>query len=224
MVELLQLNPQFKGIGFTSQRTRNRMIERLVEQGITSTKVLEALRNLPRHLFVDEALSHRAYEDTALPIGLGQTLSQPYIVARMTELLLEKNPRKVLEIGTGSGYQCAVLGCLVHEVWSLERLEPLLEKARQRMEDLKLTNVKLSHADGNFGLATAAPFDAILVTAAPKHVPTSFFEQLAEGGRLIIPVGETLQMLRIFDKQEGQMIQTNIEPVRFVPLLSGANQ
>ncbi|NLW05090.1 MAG: protein-L-isoaspartate(D-aspartate) O-methyltransferase [Pseudomonadaceae bacterium] len=224
MVELLQLNPQFRGIGFTSQRTRNRMIERLVEQGITNNKVLETLRNLPRHLFVDEALSHRAYEDTALPIGLGQTLSQPYIVARMTELLLEKNPNKVLEIGTGSGYQCAVLGCLVQEVWSVERLEPLLEKARQRVKDLKLNNIKLRHADGNFGLATAAPFDAILVTAAPNEVPNSLFEQLAEGGRLIIPVGKEQQMLSVFDKEEGQMIQTNIEPVRFVPLLSGANK
>lgn len=224
MVELLQLNPQFKGIGFTSQRTRNRMIERLVEQGITNTKVLEALRNLPRHLFVDEALSHRAYEDTALPIGLGQTLSQPYIVARMTELLLEKNPNKVLEIGTGSGYQCAVLGCLVESVWSVERLDPLLEKARQRLKELKLNNVKLRHADGNFGLANEAPFDAILVTAAPKEVPTSLFEQLAEGGRLIIPVGDEQQMLSIFDKQEGEIIQTDIEPVRFVPLLSGANK
>lgn len=224
MVELLQLNPQFRGIGFTSQRTRNRMIERLVEQGITNNKVLETLRNLPRHLFVDEALSHRAYEDTALPIGLGQTLSQPYIVARMTELLLEKNPNKVLEIGTGSGYQCAVLGCLVQEVWSVERLEPLLEKARQRVKDLKLNNIKLRHADGNFGLAAAAPFDAILVTAAPNEVPNSLFEQLAEGGRLIIPVGKEQQMLSVFDKEEGQMIQTNIEPVRFVPLLSGANK
>ncbi len=224
MVELLQLNPQFRGIGFTSQRTRNRMIERLVEQGITNNKVLETLRNLPRHLFVDEALSHRAYEDTALPIGLGQTLSQPYIVARMTELLLGKNPNKVLEIGTGSGYQCAVLGCLVQEVWSVERLEPLLEKARQRVKDLKLNNIKLRHADGNFGLATAAPFDAILVTAAPNEVPNSLFEQLAEGGRLIIPVGKEQQMLSVFDKEEGQMIQTNIEPVRFVPLLSGANK
>ena len=222
MVEFLQLNPQFQGIGFTSQRTRNRMIERLVEQGIKNKLVLDALCNLPRHLFVDEALSHRAYEDTALPIGLSQTLSQPYIVARMTELLLEKKPKKVLEIGTGSGYQCAVLGCLVDSVWSVERLDPLLEKARLRIKELNLNNVQLCHADGSFGLAKAAPFDAILVTAAPKEVPASLFDQLAEGGRLIVPLGDEQQMLSVFDKQEGKIIQTDIEPVRFVPLLSGA--
>lgn len=224
MVEFLQLNPQFRGIGFTSQRTRNRMIERLIEQGIKNPKVLEALSYLPRHLFLDEALAHRAYEDTALPIGLGQTLSQPYIVARMTELLLEKAPQKVLEIGTGSGFQAAVLGCLVPEVWSVERLNPLLNKARQRIQELKLTNIKLRHADGHFGLSSEAPFDAILVTAAPKEIPSSLFDQIAEGGRLIVPLGGEQQMLSLFDKQEGQMIQTDIEPVRFVPLLPGAQK
>lgn len=219
----LQLNPKFRGIGFTSQRTRNRMIERLIKQGIKNKTVLDVLRNLPRHLFVDEALSHHAYEDTALPIGLGQTLSQPYIVARMTELLLEKNPKTVLEIGTGSGYQCAVLGCLVANVWSVERLDALLEKARQRIQALNLNNVQLHHTDGSFGLASAAPFNAILVTAAPKEIPASLFDQLAEGGRLIIPVGDEQQMLSIFDKQDGKLMQTDIQPVRFVPLLSGAN-
>lgn len=224
MAEFLRLNPQFKGIGFTSQRTRDRMIKRLVEQGIKNPQVLDALSYLPRHLFLDEALAHRAYEDTALPIGLSQTLSQPYIVARMTELLLAIEPKKVLEIGTGSGYQAAVLGCLVPEVWSVERLDPLLDKARSRIKNLKLSNIKLHHADGNFGLEREAPFDAILVTAAPEKIPTSLFEQLAEGGRLIIPIGGEQQMLSIFDKQDGKMVQTDIAPVRFVPLLPGAEK
>ena len=224
MVEFLQLNPQFRGIGFTSQRTRNRMVERLIEKGIRNPQVLETLRNLPRHLFLDEALAHRAYEDTALPIGLGQTLSQPYIVARMTELLLEKNPKKALEIGTGSGFQAAVLGCLVPEVWSVERLDSLLEKARYRIKNLALNNVKLHHADGHFGLVREAPFDAILVTAAPKKVPSSLFDQLAEGGRLVVPVGDKNQMLSVFDKQNGKIIQQDIVAVRFVPLLSGAEK
>lgn len=225
MAEFLRLNPQFKGIGFTSQRTRDRMIKRLVEQGIKNTQVLDALSYLPRHLFLDEALAHRAYEDTALPIGLGQTLSQPYIVARMTELLLEKSPKKVLEIGTGSGFQAAVLGCLVPEVWSVERLDSLLEKARYRINNLALKNIKLHHADGNFGLEREAPFDAILVTAAPKEVPPNLFQQLAEGGRLIVPVGgDEQQMLSVFDKQDGKMIQTDVAAVRFVPLLPGAQK
>lgn len=224
MAEFLRLNPQFKGIGFTSQRTRDRMIKRLVEQGIKNHRVLDAMSYLPRHLFLDEALAHRAYEDTALPIGLGQTLSQPYIVARMTELLLEIKPKKVLEIGTGSGYQAAVLGCLVPEVWSVERLDALLDKARSRIKNLQLNNVKLHHADGNFGLEREAPFDAILVTAAPKELPPSLFEQLAEGGRVIAPVGDEHQMLSIYDKVDGEMIQTDLVAVRFVPLLPGTEK
>jgi protein-L-isoaspartate(D-aspartate) O-methyltransferase len=224
MAEFLQLNPQLKGIGFTSQRTRNRMVERLVQQGITDGRVLEALRHLPRHLFLDEALAHRAYEDTALPIGLGQTLSQPYIVARMTELLLEVQPRKVLEIGTGSGFQCALLACLVPEVWSVERLDPLLQKARQRLRDLQLHNARVKHADGNFGLPDLAPFGAILVTAAPRELPAGLLEQLAEGGRLILPVGDQEQMLSLFDKKGGRILRRDIEPVRFVPLLPGAEK
>ncbi|SFX21783.1 protein-L-isoaspartate(D-aspartate) O-methyltransferase [Marinospirillum alkaliphilum] len=224
MAEFLQLNPQLKGIGFTSQRTRNRMVERLIQQGITDGRVLEALRHLPRHLFLDEALAHRAYEDTALPIGLGQTLSQPYIVARMTELLLEVQPRKVLEIGTGSGFQCALLACLVPEVWSVERLDPLLQKARQRLRNLQLHNARIKHADGNFGLPDLAPFDAILVTAAPRELPEGLLEQLAEGGRLILPVGDREQMLSLFDKKEGRILRQDIEPVRFVPLLPGAEK
>ncbi|GLR63709.1 protein-L-isoaspartate(D-aspartate) O-methyltransferase [Marinospirillum insulare] len=224
MAEFLRLNPQFKGIGFTSQRTRDRMVKRLVEQGIKNPQVLDALGYLPRHLFLDEALAHRAYEDTALPIGLGQTLSQPYIVARMTELLLEVEPKKALEIGAGSGYQAAVLGCLVPEVWSVERLEALLEKARSRIKNLKLSNVRLHLADGHYGLEREAPFDAILVTAAPKQLPPNLFEQLAEGGRLIAPIGDEHQMLRVYDKRNGQMLQTDIAAVRFVPLLPGTEK
>lgn len=224
MAEFLQLNPQFRGIGFTSQRTRDRMVERLVSQGIRNLQVLEALRHLPRHLFLDEALAHRAYEDTALPIGLGQTLSQPYIVARMTELLLEVNPHKVLEIGTGSGFQCALLASLIPQVWSVERLEPLLKKARQRLQALKLRNARVSHADGLLGLPDQAPFDAILLTAAPAQIPTNLFDQLAEGGRMILPLGDQQQSLNLLDKRNGLMHQQCIEPVHFVPLLPGTTQ
>ena len=222
MVEFLQLTPALQGIGFTSQRTRNRMVERLAAAGISNTRVLDALRQLPRHLFVDEALAHRAYEDTALPIGLGQTLSQPYIVARMTELLLEVQPRKVLEIGTGSGFQCALLACLLPEVYSIERLEPLLEKARQRMQALGLKNAHLGYGDGQLGLALHAPYDAILVTAAPTEIPYELTEQLNEGGRLILPLGGEEQVLCVLDKIDGQLVRQDLEPVRFVPLLSGA--
>lgn len=221
MVERLQLTTQLRGIGFTSPRTRNRMVDRLARIGIQHPHVLEALRQLPRHLFLDEALSHRAYEDTALPIGLGQTLSQPYIVARMTELLLEVNPQKVLEIGTGSGFQCALLACLIKEVYSIERLKPLIEKARLRLEELGLKNAQISHGDGQLGLASHAPFDAILVTAAPKEIPFELTEQLNEGGRLILPLGEKEQILCVLDKKEGLLVRRDMEAVRFVPLLPG---
>ncbi|WP_114417339.1 protein-L-isoaspartate(D-aspartate) O-methyltransferase [Marinospirillum perlucidum] len=222
MAELLQLKPQLQGIGFTSPRTRKRMVDRLEAAGIKNPLVLEALRQLPRHLFVDEALAHRAYEDTALPIGHGQTLSQPYIVARMTEILLENQPEKVLEIGTGSGFQCALLACLIKEVWSVERLEPLMSKARKRLQELGLRNARISHGDGQMGLSAHAPFDAILVTAAPKELPESLTEQLNEGGRLILPLGDKEQTLCIFDKNNGRLVRKDIEPVYFVPLLPGA--
>lgn len=222
MAELPELNLELQGIGFTSQRTRNRMVERLAAAGIQHPQVLSALRQLPRHLFVDEALAHRAYEDTALPIGLGQTLSQPYIVARMTELLLETQPKKVLEIGTGSGFQCALLACLLQEVHSIERLEPFLDKARQRLKDLGLKNARISHGDGQMGLASSAPFDGILVTAAPKEIPYELTEQLNEGGRLILPLGDQIQTLCVLDKKKGLLVRQDLEPVRFVPLLSGA--
>ncbi|RRJ85088.1 protein-L-isoaspartate(D-aspartate) O-methyltransferase [Aestuariirhabdus litorea] len=212
-----------RGIGMTSQRTRDRLIQRLREEGITSAAVLDVIRNVPRHIFVDEALSHRAYEDTALPIGHGQTLSQPYIVARMTELLLADGPRhRVLEIGTGSGYQTTVLAQLVEQVFSVERIRPLQEKARQRLRTLKLQNVQLKHADGGMGWPEQGPFDGILVTAAPESVPPELIEQLAPGGRLVIPVGGEKQELMLISKDEEGVNVERVEPVRFVPLLAGA--
>lgn len=223
MAELPQLKTELQGIGFTSQRTRSRMVERLVQAGIENQEVLQALRQLPRHLFVDEALAHRAYEDTALPISLGQTLSQPYIVARMTELLLDVQPKRVLEVGTGSGFQCALLACLVPQVYSIERLEPLLEKARSRLRELGLNNAQLSHGDGQAGFTKSAPYDGILVTAAPKAIPSELIEQLNEGGRMILPLGEENQTLCVLDKIKGQLVRQDIEPVRFVPLLSGTH-
>lgn len=219
-----QLKQELLGIGFTSQRTRNRMVDRLISKGISHPQVLEAMRRLPRHLFLDEALAHRAYEDTALPIGLGQTLSQPYIVARMTELLMEVNPQKVLEIGTGSGFQCALLACLIPEVYSVERLEPLLHKARTRLKDLQLINARVAHADGSIGLKKHAPYNAILLTAAPEHIPETLFDQLQEGGRMILPVGKEQQILTVFDKKNGSMLRQDVEPVHFVPLLPGVSQ
>jgi len=223
MAELPELGAELQGIGFTSQRTRNRMVDRLSLSGIQNRQVLQALRQLPRHLFVDEALAHRAYEDTALPISLGQTLSQPYIVARMTELLLAVQPQKVLEVGTGSGFQCALLACLIPEVYSIERLEPLLEKARQRLNELGLKNAQLSHGDGQAGLTKSAPYDGILVTAAPKEIPNQLFEQLNEGGRMILPLGDKTQTLCVLDKINGSLVRQDIEPVRFVPLLPGTH-
>ena len=174
----------------TSQRTRDRLIERLSERGITDNTVLNVIRGTPRHIFLDEALSHRAYEDSSLPIGFQQTLSQPYIVARMTELLLANGPReRVLEVGTGSGYQTAILAQLVGRVFSVERIRPLQEKARQRLRQLGLTNVQLRHADGGMGWKDRGPFDAILSAAAPAEVPQELLAQLAMGGRLVIPIG-----------------------------------
>lgn len=212
------------GIGMTSQRTRDRLVERLRREGIGDHAVLEALRNTPRHLFVDEALSSRAYEDTALPIGFNQTISQPYIVARMTEeILREPVPRKVLEVGTGSGYQAAILGCLVDKVYTVERIEALVRQARQRLRMLRLNNVHLKHSDGSWGWPQQAPFDAILVTAAPPEVPVSLLEQLADGGRLVIPVGDRRrQTLAVVTRRGDQFERHDLEPVTFVPLLGGS--
>ena len=210
------------GIGMTSQRTRDRLIARLQDQGICNYAILEAIRSVPRHWFVDEALAHRAYEDTALPIGHGQTISQPYIVARMTELLIEGAPLdKVLEIGTGSGYQTAVLARFAKEIVSLERIKVLQEKARQRLRALKINNVMLRYADGSVGLQDKAPFDGILAAAAPADVPQELLEQLAIGGRLVIPIGEHEQKLFRITRTEQGYEREFIEDVRFVPFRSG---
>ncbi|MGB1457837.1 protein-L-isoaspartate(D-aspartate) O-methyltransferase [Spongiibacter marinus] len=208
----------------TSQRTRDRLIERLRAQGISNQKVLDTIRATPRHIFLDEALAHRAYEDSSLPIGFQQTLSQPYIVARMTELLLANGPReRVLEVGTGSGYQTAILAQHVGRVFSVERIRPLQEKARKRLRHLGLHNVHLRHADGGMGWPERGPFDAILSAAAPEVVPAELLEQLAVGGRLVIPVGEQgkPQSLYVYDRREDGIEEQCIEPVLFVPLVGG---
>lgn len=218
------VNPSMLGIGMTSQRTRERLIKRLQEQGIAHPHVLDVLRTLPRHLFVDEALASRAYEDTALPIGHGQTISQPYVVARMTEILLANGiPEKVLEVGTGSGYQAAVLAKLVPKVYTVERIQVLLDKARKRFRQLQLYNVYARHSDGSWGWAAHGPYDAILVTAAPEEVPASLLEQLAVGGRLVLPVGpQSRQELVCITRKPDCYERTVLERVSFVPLLGGA--
>jgi protein-L-isoaspartate(D-aspartate) O-methyltransferase len=210
------------GICMTSQRTRERMVQRLVEQGIRDPVVLDAMRAVPRHLFLDEAMAHRAYEDTALPIGYQQTLSQPYVVARMTELLLEAGrPTRVLEIGSGSGYQSAVLARCVDEVYALERIKPLLQLARKRMRQLRIRNVQMRHGDGYEGWSSQAPFAGILCAAAPERVPQALLDQLAPGGRLVIPVGRREQSLVVVDHEDDGFRQQVVEAVRFVPLLPG---
>jgi protein-L-isoaspartate(D-aspartate) O-methyltransferase len=211
------------GIGMTSQRTRARMIERLREKGIRSEAVLKAMAAVPRHVFVEEALASRAYEDTALPLGMGQTISQPYVVARMIELLLNGRTTlgKTLEIGAGCGYQAAVLAQLTKEVYSVERLAPLLEKAKANMRTLQQFNVRLKHADGQFGLPEAGPFDSIIVAAAGTRVPTALLEQLALGGRLVLPIGTAEQYLSFIERTPQGYIETRLDAVRFVPLLSG---
>ncbi len=208
----------------TSQRTRMRMIERLREQGITNEAVLNAINEIPRHIFVEEALAHRAYEDIPLPIGFGQTISQPYIVARMTEALTAgKRLKKVLEIGTGCGYQTAILARLADEVYTIERLLPLLTKARKNLRELRITNVRTRHADGYAGIPEAAPFDGIMVTAAAAHLPEVLKEQLAVGGRLVIPLGTLQQTLFLIERGEGGFSQSELDAVRFVPMLPGMN-
>ncbi|MCG8427868.1 MAG: protein-L-isoaspartate(D-aspartate) O-methyltransferase [Chromatiales bacterium] len=212
-----------RGIGMTSQRTRERLIQRLKDEGIRDRKELEAVRNTPRHIFVEEALASRAYEDTALPIGHGQTISQPYIVARMTELLLEDGPLDtVLEIGTGSGYQTAVLSRLVNRVYSVERIEALQRQARSRFQELRLRNIRLRYSDGGMGLPEYAPFDGILVTAAPEGIPLALVEQLRTGGRMILPVGTQAEqvLVRVIKTDRGYEKEI-LEQVIFVPLLGG---
>ena len=211
------------GIGMTSARTRDRLVQRLREQGIRNPAVLDRIRNVPRHIFVDEALASRAYEDTALPIGYGQTISQPYIVARMTEALLEGGPLfNVLEVGTGCGYQTAVLAPLVDKLYSIERIEPLLKRAKERIRELGVKNVRFRHGDGYRGWPTHAPYDGMLVAAAPLRVPDTLLEQLKVGGRLIVPVGpEGAQELVRFTRREQKIERQNLGPVAFVPLLEG---
>ena len=209
------------GIGMTSRRTRDRLIQRLREEGIGDERVLEAIRNVPRHVFVDEALASRAYEDTALPIGHGQTISQPYIVARMTQALIAGGrPKKVLEVGTGSGYQTAVLAGLVDEIYSVERLEPLMKLARKRLREIGCRNVHIKLSDGSWGWKEHAPYDAIIVTAAAAEVPPSLLEQLAPGGRLVIPVGgPAMQELLLVQHTDKGLTQERLDLVNFVPLV-----
>lgn len=212
-----------QGIGMTSQRTRARMIERLREQGIRDERVLTAMAAVPRHVFVGPALAHRAYEDTALPLILGQTISQPYVVARMIELLLAGRATlgKTLEVGAGCGYQAAVLGTLSRQVFAVERLAPLLAQARDNLRLAKLSHVRLKHADGMAGLPEAAPFDTIVVAAAAAAVPRALLDQLAPGGRLMLPLGTHDQILSLFERTEQGFVETRFDPVRFVPLLPG---
>jgi protein-L-isoaspartate(D-aspartate) O-methyltransferase len=214
---------RMSGIGMTSARTRDRLVQRLREQGIANLAVLDRVRNVPRHIFVDEALGSRAYEDTALPIGYGQTISQPYIVARMTEALLEGGAvDNVLEVGTGCGYQTAVLAPLVAHVYTIERIEPLLTRARERLKELGIRNVRFRHGDGTQGWKAHAPFDGILVAAAPLTVPEALLKQLKVGGRLLVPVGpEGEQQLVRFTRREQRIEREALGPVAFVPLLGG---
>ena len=211
------------GVGMTSQRTRARMIERLREQGIRDEQVLAAIASVPRHVFVEEALASRAYEDTALPLGFSQTISQPYIVARMIELLREGRGGlgKTLEIGAGCGYQAAVLAQLTSEVYSVERIEPLLAKAKQNMRTIQEFRVRLKYADGQLGLPEAAPYDTIIVAAAATVVPKALLQQLALGGRMLLPIGAADQYLLMIERRAEGFVETRLDGVRFVPLLSG---
>jgi protein-L-isoaspartate(D-aspartate) O-methyltransferase len=209
----------------TSLRTRARLIQRLEEAGIRTTEILDVIRMLPRHLFVDEALASRAYEDSALPIGHGQTISQPYTVARMTEALIERSrPDTVLEIGTGSGFQTAVLASLVRRVYSVERIGPLLDRAQRRLRQLEFRNIRFRHDDGALGWPEYAPFDGILVTAAPRGVPRALAEQLTAGGIKVLPMGEgeSQVLVRVTRTEEGFEHEV-LEPVSFVPLVSGVS-
>ena len=222
MTPRLRLQPEAVGMGMTSQRVRDRLVERLREAGIVDERVLNAIRTLPRHLFVDEALATRAYEDTALPIGHSQTISQPWVVARMTEVLLENSPKKVLEIGTGSGYQAAVLAILGLEVYTVERIGDLLRQARKRLRQLGL-NVRSKHDDGRIGWPEHAPYDAIIVTAAAPALVNALIEQLAVGGCLVAPVGgaSSQSLVKLVKREDGGVDEQALAPVVFVPLLSG---
>ena len=217
-----QLN--FNGIGMTSLRTRERLLGRLMEQGIKNMQVLDVIRSTPRHIFLDEALSHRAYEDVALPIGYGQTISQPYVVAKMTEIVsASRRLKSVLEIGTGCGYQTAVISRIAEKVYTIERIKPLLDRAKKNLKSLGIRNVEFKHDDGSLGWEERAPFDAIITTAAPQMVPAELYQQLSqEEGSLVIPVGVNNQQDLKHIVKSGQNIRTeNMGSVRFVPLLTG---
>lgn len=217
------MRDRFDGIGMTSRRTRDRLVQRLREEGIQDPRVLDAIRSVPRHIFVDEALASRAYEDTALPIGAGQTISQPYVVARMTEALVDGGELgRVLEIGSGCGYQTAVLAKFAERVYSIERIQSLIDQARERLSALGIHNVRLRHGDGMKGWPEHSPFDGIMVTAAPATVPPALKEQLAEGGRMVIPVGDGgAQQLMLYTRRGDEFPEQVLERVAFVPMLSG---
>ena len=225
MSSLLSTKPNLNGIGMTSQRTRERLLGRLMDQGITSMEVLDVIRSTPRHIFLDEALSHRAYEDVALPIGHNQTISQPYIVARMTEALIKSGSiEKVLEIGTGCGYQTAVMAQLAKSVYTVERIKPLLDRAKKNLKLLKFRNIDFKHVDGSGGWEQHGPFNAIITTAAPQQIPKELLQQLADGGRLVIPVGGENQELQLITRVGNEFSAEVLEQVRFVPLLVGQLQ
>ena len=215
-----------RGIGMTSERTRRRLVQRLREGGIQDERVLEVIGSTPRHLFVDEALASRAYDDTALPIGHGQTISQPFVVACMTEALIrDGSPDRVLEVGTGSGYQAAVLAPLVGSVYTVERVRALADQARRRLSQLGYRNVHVRHCDGGEGWPEKAPFDAIILTAAPSHLPDALLEQLQEGGRLVAPVGQPgeAQRLEVLEKRSDGLVRQILTDVSFVPMLGGTS-
>lgn len=211
------------GIGMTSQRTRSRMIERLREKGVRNDAVLAAMAAVPRHVFVEEALAHRAYEDTALPLGLGQTISQPYIVARMIEVLLAGRAGlgRTLEVGAGCGYQATVLAQLTDEVYAIERLEPLIARAKLNLRQVQEFRVRLKHGDGQLGLPEAAPFDTIILAAAAQRVPPALLQQLALDGRMMLPLGTSEQVLCLIERRPEGFVESRLDAVRFVPLLSG---
>ena len=220
---MTDLDINIKGIGMTSQRTRSRLVDRLRTQGILSEQILDAINETPRHAFIDEALAHRAYEDSSLPIGFNQTISQPFIVARMTEALLADGPlNTVLEVGTGSGYQTAILARLVDKVFTVERISGLAKRARERLQAIGYRNIAYKHSDGGMGWAERGPFDGIIVTASPREIPEALLDQLADNGRMLVPVGEAREQQLLLLKKKGDVIeQTVLETVRFVPMLGG---
>lgn len=211
------------GIGVTSRRTRERLVAKLKDKGIRNANVLDVMRATPRHIFIDEAFSHLSYDDIPVNIGYKQTISQPYVVARMTEAVLDAGPlKRVLEIGTGCGYQTAIVAALAEEVYSIERIKPLHDKAAANLDALDIKNVRLIHGDGSLGYPDKSPYDAIIVTAAPLGIPNELLAQLAQNGRLVIPVGGTAsQELRLVTRKQDQFISRLLDHVRFVPLLKG---